>query len=460
MAAMSSGRKEKSSRVTRRGTSSSRKYRFESFNQRISKLNIDPIRRTHHVNMEPDDLKATTSYLQTGLDRWKDLNLSENFTNFIQILTPFCESLPQILHYDKDIMATLVAFIEKRDVLSLEPLLDLLGRFAHDLGVRFECHFASAVTLICSLATKHKDIQVIEWSFTCLAWLFKYLSRLLVPDLRPLFQIMAPLLGRESQKFYVTRFAAEAMSFLVKKAALVYHKNETPLRNIIEAILVDLESINKETQDLQVYRHGLMTLITSSIKSVDKRINSYGDSIYLCLISCILERNVQAVKNQPILIGVTVDLIHHTGAETFSPILKTLLQIISTQAKDLGQHDLIALSELLFVITAVRKGSRVHSWSEIINALVILLELCKGSSDQEISQVFKAAAVILHSAALEAVIPRLQQVMNLISSDVQARHFLLFSNYICDLDHERFQNLVLPYFSQCALVDSYIRGTC
>ncbi|KKY28364.1 putative heat repeat protein [Diplodia seriata] len=218
MAVVSQAKRKKSDKVFRPkkgGTESSRKHHFESFSHRIAKLNIDPIRRTTRRADDEHDLSTTTSYLKTSFDEWKDLNLSESFHAFSRELDPLCESLPQILHHADSIMDLLVRYIEKRDALSLEPLLSLVSHFAHDLGARFEKYFARTVRIVCDVAAKHPDIEVIEWSFTCLAWLFKYLSRLLVPDLRPLYDLMAPLLGKEHQKSFVSRFAAEAMSFLL-----------------------------------------------------------------------------------------------------------------------------------------------------------------------------------------------------------------------------------------------------
>lgn len=422
-----------------------RKHRFESFNQRVAKLNIDPLRRSG----DPDvDINDTTSYLQTGLTKWKDMNMSENFTNFVRQLAPVCDSLAHILHHHQDIMTMLATYIEKRDALSLEPLLDLLGRFAHDLGVRFESHFATAVTLVGSLATSHNDIQVVEWSFTCLAWLFKYLSRLLVPDLRPLFQIMAPLLGKVPQKIHTTRFAAEAMSFLLKKAAVVYHKNQLPLIKIIDCILEDLESIDDDRTGLDLYHHGLMTLLLESIKGIERRMHSCGDSIYRCLLERYLHRDASRTKIEPIIVGLSVGLIHHTDATTFAPILDIILRSIQMERVKPSSHNITIHSQLLFVVAAVRGGSRVQDWSGMLDALVSLLVLCSSSNEEETYQIFETAALLLQSAPLDITIPRFRSIMDIISDDKKAPYFVPFCQYFFDIGRERFQDLMHPYFSK------------
>lgn len=442
---MSAGRKDKPLKWLKGGTASMRKHRFESFNQRVAKINIDPLRRTRDVDVDMND---TTSYLQIGLTQWKEMNLSENFTNFVRQLEPLCDSLAHILHHHEAVMTVLATYIEKQDALSLEPLLDLLGRFAHDLGVRFESHFASAVTLVGSLATSHNDIQVVEWSFTCLAWLFKYLSRLLVPDLRPLFQIMSPLLGKVPQKFHTTRFAAEAVSFLLRKAAILYHKNQLPLVKIIDCIFEDLESIDNEHTSLDLYHHGLMTLLFESIKGIERRIHSCGDIIYRCLIERYLHRAASRAKTEPIIVGLSTGLIHHTDANTFAPILEIILESIHTGALKPSNRSISLHSHLLFVAAAVRGGSRIQNWSGMLDTLSSLLVFCSSLNEEEAYQIFQTAALLLQSAPLDITIPRLRSIMEIISGDVNAPYFITFCQFFFEMGCDRFQDLLHPYLSK------------
>ena len=456
MAAMSSGRKDRSIKVVKGGTTSSRKHRFESFNQRIAKLNIDPIRRVRRQDFEPDDTSAAASFFRTGLEHWRDLNLSENFTNFLHEAEPLCDSLPQILHFHQRIMDILAVYIEKSDAMSLEPLLDLLSHFAHDLGTRFETHFSRAIAMVASLAAKHSEFEVIEWSFTCLAWSFKYLSRLLVADLRPLFDIMAPLLGREHQKTHTTRFAAEAMSFLLRKAALTYHKNSAPLTIILQHIFADLSSVAEDNTRVPLYQHGLMMLFADAIKGIKREVHSCGGVIYRCLLDTVLDQD-QAHRQgaDDVLCGITISIIHHTDASTFEPILQVLLQRITLLPKDSTAHGLTTCGRLLLVDVAVRKGSRIQAWKPVLDALLALLAFLEPDSNSNLQirnenavQLLKAAAVIFQLSPLENVIPNLRHAMDIISSETNSRNFLPFCHYFHELGLERFKTLMLPYFQK------------
>ena len=115
-------------------------------------------------------------------------------------------------------MGLLVQYISLHEKEALEPLLDLLTAFAHDLGTRFEKHYAKSLELLIGIAGKARDVEVIEWTFGALAFLFKYLSKLLVPNLIPTYDVVCGLLGKQRHPPHIARFAAEALSFLVKKA--------------------------------------------------------------------------------------------------------------------------------------------------------------------------------------------------------------------------------------------------
>ncbi|KAH0538303.1 hypothetical protein FGG08_005077 [Glutinoglossum americanum] len=437
------------------GTASSRHHSFQSFSQRIAKLTIDPIRRVRRHDLESEGLSTTASYLRNSLERWIELNLSENFSQFVREVSPLCESLPQLLHFEDRIIDLLLGYIAKRDPLSLEPLLSLLSQFAHDLGVRFERHFSRAVTLVSSLAAKHSDIEVIEWSFTCLAWLFKYLSRLLVPDLRPLFDIISPLLGKEHQKSFVTRFAAEAMSFLVRKAGATRNRDVSPLELFVHHALRDLKGI-VDLKNITPYQEGLMELFSDAIKGVQGGIHSTGDTVFGCLLEA--SQNRGGGENQyaeGIVAGVLVSLIHHSDAEIFTPILNAILSSAVRSTLENDPEKMRYLARLVSIVVTTRRGSRISNWGPILDITVKFLEGLPAAQGGQAApdsilewQLFTLTAETLQSSPIEVVIPRLRPILEMVSKERHIRLFLPFCSYFAELGSERFRSMVLPYFEK------------
>ena len=446
---MSGGIRKTRGGTLKGGTSSSRRNRFESFNQRISKIKIDPIRRSQPPDAHHPELSLESSYFKIALERWKDLNVSANFTNFAREVQPQCDSLPQLIHHHEDIMSKLICFIEKRDTLSLEPLLDLLASFAHDLGTRFETHFGPAVTLVASLAATHPDVEVIEWSFMCLAWLFKYLSRLLVSDLRPLYDIMAPLLGKERQKSHTTQFAAEAMSFLIRKAAIQYHRDKALLDLIVSYTIGDFGCFEAHDDIIKLYQGGLMALYVETIKGIDRKVHSSGAHVFCCLLEHVLEATgSRQGRTAELAYGVAVGLIHLADALGFRPILETILEQVQKLDRETRDANIAICARLLFVASTVRKGSRIADWQPVLDALQSLLGLCDTASDATFLQIYKAAVVVLQTSPLEIVIPHIHPALEVFTHKRHAHHFLAFCIDFHDLNPEHFHSLIFPSFSK------------
>ena len=452
MAAMSRGvaTKPRPVKHTKGGTQSSRKHRFESFTQRIAKLKIEPIRRGRNTILDDAELENTFSYFKTALDEWRDLNVSESFTVFARKVAPFCESLPQVLHHHERILEMLLQYIQKGDKWSEEPLLSLMSHFAHDLGERFEAHFERVVKTVAQLAAKHPEVEVIEWSFTCLAWLFKYLSRLLVPDLRPTFDLMAPLLGMEHQKSFVTRFAADSLSFLVRKAGAGYHRDKMPLRTIMRHISEQLDSTQGKGTD-EEFQQGLMSLLADSMKGVQRGLHSSAVAILQEMLLQAYHQDYaayQVAPLEPVLLGALTAVIHHSDAETFQSAMDAV--VVQIQATIDDTYCIALSARLMLVCCGVRKGSRILSWSSILVLLPPLLTTAGrlDTVDASTVRVLSATiAVIFQYCPLDVAIPHIQLIETLTQGPWEPV-FLTFCTLFAELGAERFQSLLLPYFKR------------
>lgn len=452
MAAMSRGpvAKLRAPKKPKGGTPSSRRHHFESFSQRIAKLKIEPVRRGRGAILDDAELDSTFSYFRDAFVEWRDLNVSETFTKFARQVAPLCDSLPQVLHHSERILDLLVEYIEKGDKHSEEPLLSLMAHFSHDLGVQFEQHFERAVRTVSQLAAKHPDVEVIEWSFTCLAWLFKYLSRLLVPDLRPVFDLMAPLLGKEHQKAFITRFAAESLSFLVRKAGAVYHRNSAPLNLIMRHISDQLNEVQGSGKDYE-FQQGLMSLFADSMKGVQRGLHSSAVAILkeMWLQTYDAEYfHFRVPPLEPILLGVVTAIIHHSDPEHFQPLMELILTKIKDKASDplyLGLS-----SRLLFVACGVRKGSRVADFGPVLDVMNLLLDNLDTQATpipSNMQEFMSTTSIIFQYCPLDAAIPRVQILERLCRAPWD-NHFLPFCELFAELGIDRFNTLLLPFFKR------------
>lgn len=451
---MSRGKKSVSkvdkSKHRKTGTETTRNFRFKSFSQRITDLKIDPVRR---ARQDRSHLENSTSRFLSSLEEWKDLNLSENFTEFARQVSPLAQSLPLILHNQQQIADLLIQFLEKEDALSLEPLLGLLVHFAHDLGTRFEVFFGRTVATISHLAAKHPDVEVIEWSFNSLAWLFKYLSRLLVPDLRPLYDLLAPLLGKTSQKSFVTRFAAEALSYLIRKAGAAYMQDQRPLELIIEHAFTDLTK-NKDAPGKAQYQYGLVVLFADSIKGIQNGINLNGPTVFRALLQQLLgatTTNDTSIQ-QEVIENVLLDILHHTDQSGFTPIFDVILCETRADAIMRDQKVLQVAAHLWLVVAGTRKGSRITAWSHVLDRLneyIAIVDETPYSEDwTTLSSVLKTLAVTITYSPLDVLLPYSSGFISKVTERPWESQFLALCMFIADTNEQRFNSLFLHHFQK------------
>ncbi|KAK6953962.1 hypothetical protein Daesc_003924 [Daldinia eschscholtzii] len=441
------------------GTPHQKNHRWESFTTKISKLHsLDPLRRVRRHDLETEDLESTTSYFRNGMEKWSDINISKAFTSFRRDVRPFCDSLPQILHFEDKIMELLAKYISMHDTESLEPLLDLLTALAHDLGTRFEKHYPTALSLITGIASRPQDAAVTEWTFGCLAFLFKYLSKLLVPDIRPTFDALAPLLGKARNPPHIARFAAEALSFLVKKAAAPANR-EKSLPLLVEHARLDLEA-TRDSRQFGLYHHGLMTMFAEAIKGQGYTIHTSGPEIIKSLITSVPNNeclSLDPVTWTDLVCGVLVSIVHHTTAETFESIPQ-LVADIAAEDQDRVNYPLrnCLYVRVMGTISGVRKGSRIVDWSTVLNCLLESLKaLSKAANELEDmdssaiwQQLMVNIAIVWQQAKMDSIIPCINDFTNVMTREPLMRWFIPFCSYFSDLDSTRFRSLLLKQFQK------------
>lgn len=459
MPSKSSGRIVKARKYS---TPHQKNHRFETFTTKIAKFNsLQPLRKVRRHDLDDDDSSTATSYFQAALQKWGELNISKAFTNFKREVFYQSESLPQLLHFENRIFQSLAKYISLQEAESLEPLLELLTAFAHDLGMRFEKHYAASLTLLVDIAGKPQPVEVIEWTFGTLAFLFKYLSKLLVPNLRPTYDVIAPLMGKSRHPPHIARFAAEALSFLVKKAGAPSHK-ETALPTFVDHVKKDLCSVEGDRQ-FSLYQDGVMTMFAEAIKGNDHTLHSSGPAIYSSILDGVLDSGEVIMQNKiwsDVACGVLTSVIHHTFQETFADMEEAILQNVQASMKKLDDSPdrwlLAPFIKVLGTLGGVRKGSRVSNWSEVMKTLVGALEILSKASENLGEEEQKHAwndilvptAIMWRHVPIDALIPQIGSSSRALTKGPLMRWFIPFCSYLCDMDANRFSSLLRSDFQK------------
>ncbi|XP_066264949.1 small subunit processome component 20 homolog [Branchiostoma lanceolatum] len=187
------------------------RHRFKTFSERLSEVNIDVVHRISRVR----DSQDIDTHFGEGVQKWKELNCTQHFTQFYKEVCQKCSNYAQVVHHEASLVAALKTHLQVPDSLALQPLLDLVVQLARDLQTDFYPHFGEFFLLLVPLLNT-QDTDVIEWTFTCLLYLFKFLWRHLVRDITQVYSLYCPLLGKD-HKPHIKNFAAESFAFLMRK---------------------------------------------------------------------------------------------------------------------------------------------------------------------------------------------------------------------------------------------------
>ncbi|RMD39442.1 hypothetical protein DV735_g5684, partial [Chaetothyriales sp. CBS 134920] len=435
--------RRKPKRAAKDDPESGKTHRWEPFSKRIARLKIDPIHVVQNGHSGQDVSEYARSYFRPALDEWAELNLSATFTSFTKSASPLCETLPQLLHHADRIFELLVEHIEKRDALALEPLMSLTAHFAHDLGKEFEKYFARAVSLTADVAATHEAADAVEWCFTSMAWLFKHLSRLLVPDLRPLLGIMTPYLSH--RKEYVARFSAESLAFLLRKAMSQYQKQKAPL-TVAVGFLVESVVTDQNT------RTGILMLLVESCLGSEGMLHSAAENMMRCLFRVVSLQGFSP-ECQVLLDRFVVGLAHRTTSEGFQPILSVIIGELSSQSEQGNNAGLDCSLSLVQAAIGTRKGARILSWKNMLGDLVPILqrqnEIAEGRDQRQV--ILSISALAFQYAPVNELLPFSTPLLELSTHPGRPTEFFGFCTLVADLGKDRFQEFVLPRLQQYIL---------
>jgi U3 small nucleolar RNA-associated protein 20 len=68
---------------------------FQSFGERLKKLNVDVFHRVGTFELAPD--QETSSFFRESLDEWTDLDCTAQFSAFATEVWPLCDSLALVV---------------------------------------------------------------------------------------------------------------------------------------------------------------------------------------------------------------------------------------------------------------------------------------------------------------------------------------------------------------------------
>lgn len=434
-----------------KSTESSRRHAFKSFRERVDSIKIEPSRRLE--KRVHDEVES--SHLLTTLEHWKELNLSKVFTELVDSIEELCQSLPQVLHYQLRIFEAIYNAIKQNDVHSLQPSLELLTQFIHDLGPDFLAYYIKTLHLLSevALAQNPNDFQnnrnssnALDWIFNALAFAFKYLVRYLVEDLKPTFQELAPLLKLKKQT-YISRFCAESLSYLIRKLGS---------KSLNEIVEFSLESQVQDVIDNDNYCESLKIMYSESMKNTTGTFHTKAKAILSSILNCIVFKNDQRLSLQQeqlqqlqqqqlqqqkeavqpkltsLLSDILLDVLHHGEQEACAKFY----EMVTLSLQELLEKNpectlsLLVSCQILSTLSFADSGRKVSDWSCVlttVDKIITKLNLIQ-LLPRELTESFVYLLVItFRNADSQALIKYQKRFFQVMITINEGNDFLLFA---------------------------------
>uniref|UniRef100_A0A8I5NDF7 UTP20 small subunit processome component n=1 Tax=Papio anubis TaxID=9555 RepID=A0A8I5NDF7_PAPAN len=398
-------------------------YRFLTFAERLGNVNIDII---HRIDRTASYEEEVETYFFEGLLKWRELNLTEHFGKFYKEVIDKCQSFNQLVYHQNEIVQSLKTHLQVKNSFAYQPLLDLVVQLARDLQMDFYPHFPEFFLTITSIL-ETQDTELLEWAFTSLSYLYKYLWRLMVKDMSNIYSMYSTLLAHK--KLHIRNFAAESFTFLMRK---VSDKNA-----LFNLMFLDLDKHPEKVE-------GVGQLLFEMCKGVRNMFHSCtGQAVKLILqkLGPVTETEIQLPWT---LIG-----------ETLKNMVKSTVSYISKE--HFGTFFECLQESLLDLHTKVTKTNCCESSEQIKRLLETYLILVKHGSGTKITMpadICKVLSQTLQVASLSTSCCK--TLLDVISALILGENVSLPETLIKETIEKLFLPSFLSYIVNCFLIDDAV----
>ena len=137
-----------------------------------------------------------------ALQEWRGINRCEQFNEFCKKLRPLCRTMPMIIFNLKQIVPIVLEHLEDAGSLQLEPVLGILAALARDARSELTPYFKDIFNVLVKLLESSlQQTETLTRVFQCISFLFKYLVKYVVKNLKEYIDIYGRLF-RHNKSLY------------------------------------------------------------------------------------------------------------------------------------------------------------------------------------------------------------------------------------------------------------------
>lgn len=238
-------------------------FKYESFSKKLSKIDIETFLDSITTISNNETLALDTfSHFHSGLEHFKELDCTTEFSDFYHKVSPLCLTFP-LLVFNKDaIVDSLLS--------SITPsisFITLLACIMKDLREEFYPYLHRTIPILYEILDKTQDISIIQHLFHTLLCLFKFLLNSILSNLESFLPIILQFLSHTRPIF--RNLSSVLVSYLFRKICSQQLFNESCLY-ILEFFLSNnlpidvLPILFSNSMKHTTYKHHHLSLYASS----------------------------------------------------------------------------------------------------------------------------------------------------------------------------------------------------
>ncbi|CAG9761397.1 unnamed protein product [Ceutorhynchus assimilis] len=416
-------------------------FKFQPFSERISNIDVDIFHKVNHEYESQEE--EGESHFHQAIQKWNVLNLTEGYDKFKKNIKAHSYiTLPQVLLGKNEIVEVLIQYLNEPNVLYLQPILEVVIAVAQDLQKEFYIYYQRFLEVIINLLNT-KDTEQLEWTFTCLAHLFKILWRPIIKNINEVFRSLLPLLS-DSKPEYVNSFAAESFAFVARKV-----KDKTAFLGLL------LKAVQKNKDGIS----GCGKLLFEVINGVNGQFHSCADQFlpfyFESLWNDQFPRDVLHEILEKIILNIANNIHFQKNKLVWDTLLKNLSDVEEKYKLDNTSEVVLNNFEILLQLMGqmieYKSGKLVQDSTVIIQQLVKVLALTNLRESLLIIIVQLSISILL-SRNIRLPQEQASQIIRKILSLEEKKVLLYFVDNVND--SSSFETIILPAFlRKCSLYD-------
>ncbi|KAL7721632.1 Small subunit processome component 20-like protein [Entamoeba marina] len=189
--------------------------KFKGFHQLVKELKVNALKQVNTDESTQKNIDDTKTYTFDALMKWKEDDRSQGFYDAFYSIRKDVTTLPLLLYNKDNVVKNILFHLNVKDTLAIHSLLNLTIQLCRDIRQFFYPYVSSFLDYFKTKLIGCDDVTIISDIFTTISFIIKYMYQDILESIDDFMKTYIFFLCHH--KSYVRAFAAESMSYLLRK---------------------------------------------------------------------------------------------------------------------------------------------------------------------------------------------------------------------------------------------------